>query len=51
MKLKFLQSLSPAECQFYSFVMDLAKLIFVMPATNAVRSERLFGALRRITHG
>ena len=47
MKLKsiinFLQSLSPAECQFYSLVMHLAKLIFVMPATNAV-SERSFSA-------
>ena len=42
--IKFLQSLSPAECQFYSYVMHLAKLILVMPATNVV-SERSFSAL------
>ena len=37
MKLKsiinFLQCLSPAECQFYSMVIQLFKLILVMPAT------------------
>ena len=51
MKLKsiinFLQCLSPAECQFYSMVMQLVKLILVMPATNAI-SERSFSALRRL---
>ena len=47
--IKYLQSLTvnPAECQFYSMVMYLAKLILVMPATNAV-SERSFSALRRL---
>lgn len=44
---KFLQSMSPAECQFYSYVFHLAKLILVMPATNAV-SERSLSALRRL---
>ena len=45
MKLKsiinFLQCLSPAECQFYSMVMQLFKLILVMPATSAI-SKRSF---------
>lgn len=40
-----LQSLSPAVHQFYSPVVHIAKLILVMPATNAV-SERPFSALR-----
>ena len=51
MKLKsiinFLQCLSPAGCQFYSMVMQLVKLILVMPATNAI-SERSFSALTRL---
>ena len=37
--IKFLQSLSPAECHFYRMIMQLAKLILVMPATNAVRDH------------
>ena len=37
--------MNPAECQFYSMVMHLAKLILFMPATNAV-TERSFSALR-----
>ena len=44
---RFLQSLSPAECQLYSEVARLVKLILVMPATNA-ESERSFSALRRL---
>lgn len=42
-----LQTLSPAEYQFYSAVVVVAKLILVMPATNAV-SERSFSTLRRL---
>ena len=45
--LNFLCCLSPAERQFYSNVVHLAKLILVMPATNAI-SERSFSALRRL---
>ena len=45
--IKFLQSMSSPECQFYSYIMHLAKLILVTPATNAV-SERSFSALRRM---
>lgn len=45
--ISYLQSLSPAECQFYNAVVVVAKLILVMPATNAV-SERSFSTLRRI---
>ncbi len=45
--IKFLRSLSPAECQLYSAVTRLVKLILVMSATNAV-SERSFSALRRV---
>jgi hypothetical protein len=44
---KFLQCFSPGECQLYSMVMQVAKLILIMPATNAV-SERSFSALRRL---
>ena len=51
MKLKgiiaFLQSLSLIESELYTEVIKLAKLIIVMPATNAV-SERTFSALRRL---
>ena len=51
MKLKsimnFLQCLSPAECRFYSIVMQLVKLILVMPVTNAI-SERQFSAVRQL---
>ena len=43
--INFLQSLNPTECQFYSLVMHLAKLIHIMPATSAV-SERSLSALR-----
>ena len=42
--IKFLQSMSSPECQFYSYVMHLAKLILVTPAV----SERSFSALRRM---
>ncbi|KAL5515852.1 hypothetical protein EMCRGX_G001086 [Ephydatia muelleri] len=52
MKLKgiiaFLQSLSLIESELYTeVIIKLAKLIIVMPATNAV-SERTFSALRRL---
>ena len=51
MKLKgiiaFLQSLSLIESELYTEVIKLAKLIIVIPATNAV-SERTFSALRRL---
>ena len=45
--LKYLRSLSPAAKSFYSEVCTLARLILVMPATNAV-SERSFSVMRRI---
>ena len=45
--LKYLQSLSPAAKTFYSEVCALARLILVMPATNAI-SERLFSVMRRV---
>ena len=44
---KFLQCLSPGERRLYSMVIQVAKIILVMPATNAV-SERSFSALRRL---
>ena len=43
----FLKSLNTVEKQYYSDVVKVAKLILVMPATNAV-SERSFSSLRRI---
>lgn len=53
MKLKsiinFLQCLSPAECQFYSMVMQLFKLILVTPATS-VNSDVLKTWLRSTMH-
>ena len=45
--LEYLRSLSPSEKSFYSEVVRLARLILVMPATNAV-SERCFSAMRRL---
>jgi len=45
--LKYLRSLSPAMRCMFSEVVTLAKLILVMPATNAT-SERTFSALRRV---
>jgi len=45
--LQYLRRLSPAEKSFYSEVVRLARLILVMPATNAV-SERCFSAMRRL---
>ena len=45
--LKYLRSLSGDKQQLMSQVIKLAKLILVMPATNAT-SERSFSALRRI---
>ena len=45
--IKFLQTLNPSERQLYSAIVELVKLILVMPATNAV-SERTFSALRRL---
>ena len=51
MKLKgiiaFLQTPGLIESELYTEVITLAKLIIVMPATNAV-SERTFSALRRL---
>ena len=41
---KFLQSLSDTERLLYSMVVQLVKLILVMPTTNAI-SERSFSAL------
>ena len=43
----FPQSLSLIESELYTEVIKLAKLIIVMPTTNAV-SERTFSALRRL---
>ena len=45
--LKYLRSLSPAAKDFYSEVCNVARLILVMPASNAV-SERSFSVMRRI---
>ena len=41
----FLKSLNETEKEYYSEVIKVAKLILVMPATNAI-SERSFSALR-----
>ena len=48
--LKYLQSLPPAAKTFYSEVCSIARLILVMPATNAV-SERSFSVTSRATCG
>ena len=45
--ISFLRTLNDVEMEFYSEVIKIAKLILVMPATNAL-SERSFSALRRI---
>ena len=45
--LKYLRTLSPAARTFYSEVCKVARLILVMPASNAV-SERSFSTMRRI---
>ena len=44
---KGLKGLNDVEKEYYSEVIKVAKLIMVMPATNAL-SERSFSALRRI---
>ena len=43
----YLKGLSEIEKEYYSEVIKVAKMILVMPATNAL-SERSFSALRRI---
>ena len=45
--LEFLSGLTQIQKDFFSEVIVIAKLIYVMPATNAT-SERSFSALRRI---
>ena len=45
--IQFLRDLSPAKKLFFSEICLLAKLVLVMPATNAV-SERCFSAMRRL---
>lgn len=45
--LKYLRSLPLAAKTFYSEVCSIARLILVMPATNAV-SERSFSVMRRV---
>ncbi len=45
--LTYLRNLSPAAKSFYSEVCAVARLILVMPATNAV-SERSFSVMRRL---
>ncbi len=45
--ISYLRSLSTVQKSFYSEVVKVAKLILVMPATNAT-SERSFSALRRL---
>ena len=45
--LKYLRNISSAQRAFLSEICIIAKLILVMPATNAV-SERSFSALRRV---
>lgn len=45
--LQYLRSLSDGQRSFYSEVCCLARLILVMPSTNAV-SERSFSAMRRL---
>ena len=44
---EYLQSLSVAQCSFYSQVIILVSLILVMPATNAA-SEHSFSCLHRV---
>ena len=44
---EYFQSLSMAQCSFYSQVVILVSLVLVMPATNAA-SERSFSCLRRV---
>ena len=45
--ISYLRTSNKVENEFYSEVIKVAKLILVMPATNAL-SERSFSALRRI---
>ena len=45
--IKYLQGLSPDARSFYSEVCTVTKLIFAMPATNAL-SERSFSVMRRV---
>jgi len=45
--MKFLQSLSDTECLLYSMVVQLVKIILVVPAPNAI-SERSFSILRHM---
>ena len=45
--ISYLKGLNAVERQYYSEVIKVAKLILVMPATNAL-SERSFSALRRV---
>ena len=45
--LNYLQSLNECEKKFYDEIIKLAKIILVMPATNA-SSERSFSSLRRL---
>ena len=45
--LYYLRNLSPAAKTFYSEVCTLARIILVMPASNAV-SERSFSVMRRV---
>ena len=45
--ISYLRTLNEIEMEYYSEVIKVAKLILVMPATNAL-SERSFSALRRI---
>ena len=44
---RYFQTLSPVERQFYDMVMSLTKIILIMPATNAI-SERSFSTHRRM---
>ena len=44
---RFFQTLSQVEHQFYNMVMKLTEIILIMPGTNAI-SERSFSALRRM---
>ena len=44
---RFFQTLSSVEHQFYDMVMKLTKIILIMSATNAI-SKRSFSALRRM---
>ena len=45
--ISYLKGLNAVEREYYSEVIKVAKLILVMPATNAL-SERSFSALRRV---